>query len=78
MTTVRQLIEQLNLIEDKEQVVIFQYYLAELFEYHDEETASPNKEQFAEIAETIGDYVFDDSYTFLNDYVYNFMRKQAN
>ena len=44
MATVQNLIDQLNKIEDKEQSVIFQYFLAEHFEFDDKGT--PTAEQF--------------------------------
>mgnify|MGYP007092090559 CR=1 FL=1 len=47
MATVNELINQLNKIEDKEQTIVFQYWLAEHF---DEE---PTEEQFYEASEAL-------------------------
>ena len=47
MATVNELIKQLNKIEDKEQTIVFQYWLAEHF---DEE---PTEEQFYEASEAL-------------------------
>jgi hypothetical protein len=45
--TVQELINQLNKVEDKEQTIVFQYWLAEHF---DEE---PTEEQFYEASEAL-------------------------
>lgn len=47
MATVNELIRQLNKVEDKEQTIVFQYWLAEHF---DEE---PTEEQFYEASEAL-------------------------
>ena len=47
MATVNELINQLNKIEDKEQTIVFQYWLAEHFE------PEPTEEQFYEASEAL-------------------------
>ena len=72
-TTVQQLITQLESIENKEQPVIFQYYLAKHFEYADG-TPNPTEEQFERVVDEIpesGDYhLWSSAYELLNDAVY--------
>lgn len=72
MSTVQNLIDQLNKIEDKEQSVIFQYYLAEHFEFEDKGT--PTAEQFDEATEDLDDEsLWDDSAETINDYLSGIM-----
>ena len=70
MATVKNLIDQLNQIEDKEQSVIFQYFLAEHFEFSDG-TPSPTAEQFERVAEDLDDEsLWEDAHETVNDYAY--------
>jgi hypothetical protein len=70
MATVKDLISQLEQIEDKEQSIIFQYFLAEHFEFHDG-TPSPTAEQFDKVAEDLDhESLWDDARETVNDYVY--------
>jgi hypothetical protein len=72
MATVQNLIDQLNKIEDKEQSVIFQYYLAEHFEFEDKGT--PTAEQFDEATDDLDDSsLWDDSAETINDYLFGLM-----
>lgn len=69
MATVQNLIDQLNKIENKEQSVIFQYYLAEHFEFEDKGT--PTAEQFDEATDALDDEsLWDDSAETVSDYLY--------
>jgi hypothetical protein len=70
MATVQNLIDQLNKIENKEQSVIFQYFLAEHFEFADG-TPSPTAEQFDKVAEDLDDEsLWEDAHETVNDYAY--------
>lgn len=70
MATVQNLIDQLNKIENKEQSVLFQYFLAEHFEFADG-TPSPTAEQFDRVAEELDDEsLWDDAQQTINDYAY--------
>lgn len=72
MATVQNLIDQLNKIENKEQSVIFQYYLAEHFEFEDKGT--PTAEQFDEATDDLDDNsLWDDSAETINDYLFGLM-----
>jgi hypothetical protein len=74
MATVQNLIDQLNQIDDKEQSVIFQYYLAEHFEFEDKGT--PTAEQFDEVADDLDDEsLWEDSAETINDYLFGIMNK---
>jgi len=71
MTTVKQLIEQLQEIEDQDQPLIFQYYTKEDFEYGDDETVVSDEvfEEAVEWAERVN--VWEDAYDYLNDHIYD-------
>ena len=72
MATVRELIEQLQKIEDQDQTVIFQYYLAEHFEF--DLGGSPTAEQFDQAAEDLDDEsLWDDAAETINDYLFGLM-----
>jgi hypothetical protein len=61
MASVSDLIAQLNTIEDKEQPVIFQYWLAEDFEFYDG-TGAPTQEQFDIVADDLHpDHLWEDA-----------------
>jgi hypothetical protein len=77
MATVKDLIQQLNEIEDKEQSVIFQYFLAEHFEYADlGEVRQPTAEEFDQAVEDLDDSsLWDDPADTINDYVFGLMSK---
>lgn len=77
MATVKSLIEQLEKIEDKEQSVIFQYYLAEHFEFEDKGT--PTAEQFDEVADDLDDEsLWEESAETVNDYLFGIMNKDED
>jgi hypothetical protein len=77
MATVQNLIDQLNQIDDKEQSVIFQYYLAEHFEFEDKGT--PTAEQFDEVADDLDDEsLWEDSAETINDYLFGIMNKDED
>jgi hypothetical protein len=70
MATVKDLISQLEQIEDKDQSIIFQYFLAEHFEFADG-TPSPTAEQFDQTADDLDhESLWDDARETVNDYVY--------
>jgi hypothetical protein len=70
MATVKDLIQQLNEIEDKEQSIIFQYFLAEHFEFSDG-TPSPTAEQFDEAVDDLDDEsLWEEAHETVNDYLY--------
>jgi hypothetical protein len=74
MATVQNLIDQLNKIENKEQSVIFQYFLAEHFEFED--IGAPTEEQFDEATEDLNhSSLWDESAETINDYLYGVMTK---
>jgi hypothetical protein len=61
MASVSDLIAQLNTIEDKEQPIIFQYWLAEDFEFYDG-TGTPTQEQFDIVADDLHpDHLWEDA-----------------
>ena len=70
MATVKQLIEQLQEIEDQDQPIIFQYYTKENFEYGDDETVVSNEvfEEAVDWAEKAD--VWEDAYAYLNDHIW--------
>jgi hypothetical protein len=77
MATVQNLIDQLNQIENKEQSVIFQYFLAEHFEYADLDVVrQPTAEEFDQAVEDLDDSsLWDDPADTINDYVFGLMSK---
>lgn len=76
-TTIKQLIAELSAIENQDQPVMYEYYLAEAFEFADGETDTPTPEQFAKIIdEELSEAdLFDEPYNIINDTVYDFMSK---
>jgi hypothetical protein len=76
MATVKQLIEQLQEIEDKDQTVMFQYFLAEHFDLDGD---SPTAEQFDQAFEDLDDYsLWDDAAETINDYLCGLMTRERN
>ena len=70
MATVKDLISQLEQIEDKDQSIIFQYFLAEHFEFNDG-TPSPTAEQFDEAVDDLDDEsLWEEAHETVNDYLY--------
>lgn len=73
MATVKDLIEQLSKIEDQEQPIAFQYWIAEDFEFHDGK-GTPTQEQFEEAIDSLHpDSLWDDAREIINDAVYEVM-----
>jgi hypothetical protein len=72
MTTVANLIAQLSEIENKEQPIIFQYFLAEHFEFSDlGEVRQPTLEQFDQVADALDhESLWDEARETINDYAY--------
>lgn len=77
MATIQALIDQLQEIENKDQTVIFQYFLAEHFEFED--LGSPTEEQFDKAAEDLNsNTLWDDAAETINDYLFGLMSKEEN
>lgn len=72
--TIRELIAELSANENQDQPVMYEYYLAEQFEFADG-TPSPTSEQFGEIIDSLVPTMFSEVYSELNDIVYEVMRK---
>jgi hypothetical protein len=76
MNTVANLIAQLSEIEDKEQPIAFQYYLAEHFEFED--LGSPTTEQFAKAVERANyGEGYNEQAEALNDTLFDLMSEVA-
>jgi hypothetical protein len=70
MASIQDLIDQLNQIDDKDQSIMFQYYLAEHFEFSDG-TPSPTPEQFDQAVDDLDDEsLWEDAHETINDYLY--------
>lgn len=70
MASIQDLIDQLNQIDDKDQSIMFQYYLAEHFEFSDG-TPSPTAEQFDQVVDDLDDEsLWADAHETINDYLY--------
>ena len=70
MASIQDLIDQLNQIDDKDQSIMFQYYLAEHFEFSDG-TPSPTSEQFDQAVDDLDDEsLWEDAHETINDYLY--------
>jgi predicted RNA-binding protein with EMAP domain len=66
--TVKQLIQELQEVEDQDQAVIYQYFLAEHFEF-DQVEATP--EQFEQVADDLEhSALWDDPAQTINDYLF--------
>jgi hypothetical protein len=65
MTTVKQLIEQLQEIPDQDQTIIAQYFLAEHFWMDDEQPTPAEFERVAEDGET--KYIWESAAEHIND-----------
>jgi hypothetical protein len=74
MATIQTLIDQLQEIKDKDQTVIFQYFLAEHFELDGEE---PTAAQFDRVANDLDDNaLWDDPAETINDYLCGLMMSE--
>jgi elongation factor P hydroxylase len=80
MTTVKQLIKQLEEIEDKEQAVIWQFYIAEHFEFNlDNGNVSQTLEEFEKVAEKTDSWtLWEDTAQDINDLLYDEIAKREN
>lgn len=80
MTTVRELIEQLEEIENKDQPVIWQYYLAEHFEFNlDTGNTSPTLEEFEKVAEKTNAWtIWEDTAQDINDLIFDEIAKRED
>ena len=78
MATVKDLISQLEQIEDRDQSIIFQYFLAEHFEFSDlGEVRQPTAEQFDQVAEDLDhESLWDDARETVNDYAYGIVSSE--
>lgn len=80
MTTVKQLIEELEQIEAKGQTIIWQYYLAEhfCFDLDGPQTTATEKE-FAKVAEKTDSFtIWEDTAQEINDLVFDEITKRDN
>lgn len=76
MTTIRELIEQLQEIENKDQTVIAQYFLADHFDLDEQ---SPTPAQFDQAARDLGhSALWDDPCDTLNDYLCGQMTRERD
>ena len=80
MTTVKQLIKQLEEIEDKEQAVIWQFYIAEHFEFNlDNGNVSPTLEEFEKVAEKTDSWtLWEETAQDINDLLYDEIAKRES
>jgi hypothetical protein len=78
MTTIKELIKQLEEIEDKDQAVIWQYYIAEHFEYNlDTGNVSPTLKEFESVAEKTESWtLWEDTAQEINDLLYDEIAKR--
>lgn len=77
MATVKDLIDQLEQIEDKGQPVIFQYFLAEHFGSKWGEKYTPTTEQFYQVADNLDDEsLWEEAYETVNDYVHGIVSSE--
>ncbi len=70
--TIKELIAELSAIENQDQPVMYEYYLAEQFEFADG-VLTPTPEQFGEIINELVPDMFSEVYGELNDIVYEHM-----
>jgi hypothetical protein len=70
--TVRELIAELSAIENQDQPIMFEGYLAEHFEFADG-TPSPTPKQFGEIIDNLVPNMFGGVYAELDEAVYDYM-----
>jgi hypothetical protein len=70
--TVRELIAELSAIENQDQPIIFEGYLAEHFEFGDDKP-TPTPEQFGEIIDSLVPNLFSEVYSEINDVVYDYI-----
>lgn len=67
--TVRQLIQELQKIDNQDQAVIYQYFLTEHFEFDQVEATA---EQFERVAEDLSiNELWEDPAQIINDYLWN-------
>jgi hypothetical protein len=78
MATVRDLISQLEQVEDKDQSIIFQYFLAEHFDSKWGEKYSPTPEQFDQAVDDLDDEsLWEEAYETVNDYLYGLSSSES-
>lgn len=74
MATVQNLINQLNKIDDKEQSVMFQYFLAEHFDLDGD---TPTAEQFDQVADDLDhESLWQEACDTINDYLCGIMTNE--
>lgn len=80
MATIKDLIKQLSEIENKDQPVIFQYFLAEHFEFSDaDESYTATEKQFAQVAEDLDEAsLWDDARETINDYLFGLIYRERD
>jgi predicted RNA-binding protein with EMAP domain len=78
VNTVQKLIEKLNEIENKDQAIIYAYFLAEDFEYGLGDV-HPTAEEFATVAKEEGSsWFFEEAAEHINNAVYDEIAKRDN
>jgi hypothetical protein len=80
MTTVKELIEELNQIEDQSQTIICQYYIAEHFYFDlDGPQTMATQKEFAKVAEKTDSFtIWEDTAQEINDLVFDEITKRDN
>lgn len=74
MATVQNLINELNKIDDKEQSVMFQYFLAEHFDLDGD---TPTAEQFDQVADDLDhESLWQEACDTINDYLCGIMTNE--
>ena len=73
--TVRQLIQELQEIDNQDQAVIYQYFLTEHFEF--EQLGTATAEQFERVAEDLSvSELWEDPAQIINDYLWNLVMSE--
>ena len=72
--TVKELIEILTKYEKPDDIVIWQYYTRNDFDY-DEEQPAPSNEEFAEIADKTSGWIWEGISDNISDAIYDYQKK---
>jgi hypothetical protein len=80
MTTVKELIKELEQIEDKGQTIIWQYYLAEHFSFDlDGPQTTATQKEFDKVAKKTDSFtIWEDTAQEINDLVFDEIAKRNN
>ena len=74
--TVKELIEILKKYEKPDDVVIWQYYTRNDFDY-DEEQPAPSNEEFAVIADKVSGWIWEGVSDNISDAIYDYQNKKG-